>query len=189
MPKRDFPEYIGLRKIAQDSLILTTMGSAIATSSLRNSTRRTAMTTPIRTTQRSCVDRDLDYLYACYKRTMQQHVELAFGWDESLQRTGFLANARPADCTLLSRNEESIGFVWVQKSDRWTLRLICIEPEYQGHGIGTSCIRNLIDDARQNSKELTLRVFKSNRAIDLYLRLGLRVIGGDEHMHLLTSHA
>jgi ribosomal protein S18 acetylase RimI-like enzyme len=59
-----------------------------------------------------------------------------------------------------------------------------INPEYQGRGIGTACIRRIIEDAVAFELPVRLRVLKVNsRAITFYQRLGFRSIGeSDTHV-------
>jgi len=60
--------------------------------------------------------------------------------------------------------------------DRINLRLIEILPEYQGRGIGTAIIQDILDEARQAKIPVTLMVLSINPAQRLYERLGFAAI-------------
>lgn len=50
-------------------------------------------------------------------------------------------------------------------------------PAYQNRGIGTLLIQQLQDESRTLKRPIRLQVLKENRALQLYQRLGFRVIG------------
>lgn len=61
--------------------------------------------------------------------------------------------------------------------DERELRLLDITllPEWQGLGLGTRLIRQLIREAASHHRSVTLHVLRSSRAVSLYLRLGFSV--------------
>lgn len=128
---------------------------------------------------RRAASQDLGRMFECYRHTMRQHVNVAWGWDDAFQREGFERAVALATSDVLEVQGQFGGFIWLQAtSPGMMLRLICIEPAYQGMGIGT----HLIKAAAARHPGLRLKVFKSNRAIELYRRLGFREIESDEHM-------
>lgn len=54
---------------------------------------------------------------------------------------------------------------------------IAILSEYRGHGIGSVVLKNLLEKALRTGRNFKLQVVKTNPAINLYLRLGLEIVG------------
>jgi ribosomal protein S18 acetylase RimI-like enzyme len=62
------------------------------------------------------------------------------------------------------------------------LHTLCIAPEYQGQGTGTAVIRQIVNDAQGQEREVLVSVLKPNRAARaLYERLGFVIIGETGH--------
>jgi ribosomal protein S18 acetylase RimI-like enzyme len=62
-----------------------------------------------------------------------------------------------------------------RREDSIFLSNIGIRPAYQGRGIGTKLIQDLLDEGRARGVPVELRVLKVNPARDLYERLGFTV--------------
>lgn len=54
---------------------------------------------------------------------------------------------------------------------------LALLPEHRNQGIGTLLFRDLIDEAAQTNRRISLHVVQNNRAIRLYRRLGFSVTG------------
>ena len=71
-----------------------------------------------------------------------------------------------------------VGRLYVQ---RWPdeIRLVDISllPETRGFGLGSTLLRELMDEAEASARPLTIHVEKFNRALRLYERLGFRQAG------------
>jgi predicted N-acetyltransferase YhbS len=61
------------------------------------------------------------------------------------------------------------------------LSQIQLLPEFQGRGIGSQLVEEVIRKAHARQKAVTLHVFKSNRALALYRRLGFIESSEDQH--------
>ena len=58
---------------------------------------------------------------------------------------------------------------------------LLVLPEYQGNGIGTACLKHVIEDATKTRLPVRLRVLKVNqRAIGFYRGLGFHAVGEDD---------
>ena len=63
---------------------------------------------------------------------------------------------------------------------------IALRPDWQGQGIGTNLVRDIVRRAEAVGRATSLYVLRTNkRAQALYERLGFRVFGGDEHRRYL----
>jgi GNAT superfamily N-acetyltransferase len=72
---------------------------------------------------------------------------------------------------------------WVQsmiEGDALFLGQLFVEPAHQGHGIGTTIVRRLIEEAACERRAVTLGVVKTSPALRLYRRLGFRTTREDD---------
>ncbi|MFS1438550.1 GNAT family N-acetyltransferase [Shewanella sp. 10N.286.48.A6] len=64
---------------------------------------------------------------------------------------------------------------------------IQIHPDHQNKGYGRSIIQQVLNDAE--SKSVSLTVLKDNPALQLYLRLGFKIVGEDMYeYHMQIKH-
>jgi ribosomal protein S18 acetylase RimI-like enzyme len=72
---------------------------------------------------------------------------------------------------------------WMQSVSRdgeIFLAQIFVDGPFQGRGIGTRAISELLAEAAEAGQAVCLGVAKINRAIRLYERLGFRIVGEDD---------
>lgn len=96
-------------------------------------------------------------------RARQRHYSIAFAFAE---HKIILCDDRPIGRILVYRSEHEIRLVD-----------IALLPEHRERGLGESLIRDLLEEADETGKTVTLHVEKLNRAARLYERLGFTVIG------------
>ncbi|GAL35319.1 acetyltransferase GNAT family [Vibrio maritimus] len=74
--------------------------------------------------------------------------------------------------------------VYEPEKNHWQIIQIQILPAFQGLGIGSKLITELIGNAEKSGASIGLSVIDSNPAMELYERLGFRVIGrkGSEYL-------
>jgi GNAT superfamily N-acetyltransferase len=72
---------------------------------------------------------------------------------------------------------DPIGRIWVHSDgDAWHLVDIAVLPEHRGHGVASTLLRDLVDQAEANSATVTLNVRTDNLGAQrLYFRLGFTV--------------
>ena len=121
---------------------------------------------------------DSEFVFAVKKAAFREYVERIWGWDDTYQKE--LHNRRFAsqDLRIIQFNRTDVGFLSTS-STRDTLKVdqIYILPEYQGRGIGAACMRDIINDANQEQKSVTLQVLRINtRATAFYQRLGFTTV-------------
>jgi ribosomal protein S18 acetylase RimI-like enzyme len=125
---------------------------------------------------------DFDRLFEIHRGALGPYVSQVWGWDEAWQRNHFKEFFGANRINVLMRDGQIIGFMHVVESpDQIMLSLIEIDPKYQGRGIATAVINDLVVTARQTHRSVRLQVLKVNRrARDLYLRLGFTAVGETE---------
>ena len=138
--------------------------------------------TEARYTLRDAREEDFAYLYALHVRTMREAVERTWGWNEDTQRRMFRESFGPAELHIVVRDEIDVGVLSVERRpDEIFLKLVEIDREAQGKGVGSAIIDDLLAEARTRNQPLRLRVLKVNQdALRLYRRLGFRDAGETE---------
>lgn len=113
---------------------------------------------------------------------MYPYVSEIWGWNESVQQSffdDFISNAY-RNMSIIMDGDRRIGMMnWHITEAFFELENICIVPEYQGKGIGSAVLEELLETCGYSV--IKLQVFKKNPAIDLYRRLGFTVTGESEY--------
>jgi ribosomal protein S18 acetylase RimI-like enzyme len=139
-------------------------------------------------TFRHAGDPDLAFLSEVYASTRTE--ELApVPWSEA-EKSAFLAmqfqaqhvhyrqHYTTAQFLVILRRAEPIGRLYL---DRWKHEHrvvdIALLPEHRGEGLGTTIMRDLLDEAAAAGKALSIHVEKFNPAQRLYERLGFVRVG------------
>jgi GNAT superfamily N-acetyltransferase len=120
---------------------------------------------------------------AVHPEARQQLLEHEF---DSRQR-GYRNDFPGVEYLVICAGTEPVGRLYVQRTNRvvFVVDLVLLE-RWRGRGIGTSLLRDLIDEARTTGRTVRLHVEKSNaRAFRLYARLGFTIIGDARTHHLM----
>ena len=126
-----------------------------------------------------------EFIYKVKRDAYKKYVEECFGtWNEKEQRERFetfIDNVKE-DTWIIQLNGVDIGFYNGMKldDDSYEIGNICIIPEYQGKGIGTQVLKDIM--RLHNNENLYIQVFKQNSAYKLYERLGF-VLNGETESH------
>ena len=125
---------------------------------------------------------DYDFVYEVKKLALGPYIEKTWGWDEEQQIELHKKDFTPEYLKIILREDEQIGILRVvEEPEKIYLHQIYILPDYQRGGIGTYLIKEVIEQARENGRILTLQFLKANPVRDLYERLGFKVVGQDEY--------
>jgi len=121
---------------------------------------------------------DYDFIYGVKKRTLRNHIEKIWGWDEEYQKKDFSENFIPSRNNIILVNDVNIGILEVAEEDKITyITELEILPEFQGKGIGSAVIKDILKDGKEKGKKVKIGCFKINEgAKSLYLRLGLKIV-------------
>ena len=131
---------------------------------------------------------DRDTLYRIKREAMRPYVEQVWGWDEEYQERRFRESYDHSETQVVLVDGIAVGLLRVSESESAVfIDQVEIVPDYQGQGIGTS----LINDLLARGRPVELGVLKVNAdARRLYERLGFRVIDDNEtHYHMRAEPA
>lgn len=117
-----------------------------------------------------------DFALRLYLLTMQPYVQELVAWDEQEQRATFAAQWRLDEVSIISVEGNDVG--WLQVAElpaEIRLQKFYVSPHYQGSGIGSEVLGNLLVRWRSTGKKIVLRVLVNNPARRLYQRFGFSV--------------
>lgn len=130
-------------------------------------------------------EKDYEFIYELKNNAYKEYVEANWGaWDETAQREYFKKFIEfYKDTTyLIELDEKVIGFYndeFLENGD-YEVGNICIIPEYQGKGIGTKILKDILEQYK--NKNIHIQYFKQNPVGNLYERLGF-VPNGETTTH------
>lgn len=115
---------------------------------------------------------DYAFLEQLHRRTLRPYVERTWGWDDAEQAAMFRRRFDPALLVIVVVDERDAGVLHVERrADETFLVNIALDPEFQGRGIGTA----IVGDVLAEGAPVTLQVLRVNPARGLYERLGFRL--------------
>lgn len=90
------------------------------------------------------------------------------------------------NATIIEINKCAIGLLKVHRqANNIELIQIQVAPSYQGKGIGTRILNDLIKEAIESEKTITLSVLKTNQAKSLYLSVGFKIVVETDDSYLM----
>ena len=126
-----------------------------------------------------------EFIYQTKKDAYKTYVEVCWGpWNDAEQRRYFdsFINSVCDDTWIIQLNGVNIGFYngVTLEDGSYEIGNICIIPEYQGKGIGTQVLKDIMD--MHKNQDLHIQYFKQNPVGKLYKRLGF-VPNGETEYH------
>ena len=136
---------------------------------------------------RRLVGRDLPFLETLYASTRLEEVA-STGWPEAEQReflsqqftaqhAHYLQHYPDADWLIVKFERKRIGRLYLE---RWPTQHriidIALLPDYRGQGFGAAMMQDVMDEARDAGKDVSIHVEKQNPAKRLYERLGFEAV-------------
>lgn len=125
-----------------------------------------------------------EFIYQTKKNAYKQYVEANWGtWNEEDQRRYYdhFIDAVADDAWIIQMNGKDIGFYngLTLEDGSYEIGNICIIPEYQGKGIGTQVLKDIME--LHKGQDLHIQYFKQNPVGKLYERLGFQPNGETEY--------
>ena len=132
---------------------------------------------------------DLVFLYQVYASSRAEEMALLVDWDDAqkeeflrfqfkAQHTHYQEHYPNARYDLIMQNGEAIGRLYIERMEN-EIRLmdIALLPQYRNQGIGRALMQDVLDEARDTGKFVSLHVEEVNPARRLYERMGFLVKG------------
>lgn len=141
---------------------------------------------PVNYSLRPTTQSDYEFLYKLKKLCLKEYVAETWGWNEEVQRAYFAESFDPNDSQIITLNDQDIGQLLLE--DRGVdlyLAGIYILPTFQGKGIGTAVLQDILLAAQDRRLPVRLQVLKVNPARKLYERLGFKLTGETETHYLM----
>lgn len=118
-----------------------------------------------------------EFVYEVKKNAYIKYVEEIWGpWNEGDQRKYFknFINTYKDNSYIIELNGEHIGFYndAVLEDNTYEIGNICIIPKYQGKGIGTQILKDILD--KNKDRDIIIQYFKQNPVGKLYERFGFK---------------
>lgn len=119
-----------------------------------------------------------DFIYNVKKNSYKKYVEEYWGtWNDKEQQIRFKSSIdRNKNYTyIIIYENKKIGFYQGKliNKDTYYIENICIIPEYQGKGIGTKILSDIIEKYKEYNIEI--QYFKNNPVGNLYKKLGFNI--------------
>lgn len=127
---------------------------------------------------RRATSKDFDFALKLYLVTMKPLTAELMTWDEAKQSAGFAEQWNVADVHMITLGGLNIGWVQAAEMDSEIfLQQMFVSPEYQGRGVGSKTLQNMLQHWDRMGKPVNLTVLKNNPARRLYERHGFTVVG------------
>lgn len=126
---------------------------------------------------------DYQFVYEVKRNAYKKYVEECWGeWDEETQQKYFenFINQVKDNAYIIQCDNKDIGFYNGESLENGNYEIgnICIIPEYQGKGIGTKILKNILE--KYSDTNIEIQYFKQNPVGNLYERLGFKKSGETE---------
>lgn len=125
-------------------------------------------------TFRKCNETDIKFIYELKEKCFKWYIEKIYGWNEQLQLelTQKEMNEHMADMNIIQHEGTDIGVFTSYYDDTGDacVGMFAILPEYQGKGIGTQILINILEENK--NVRIYLKTYRENPARNLYQRVG-----------------
>ena len=139
-------------------------------------------------TFRNCEYNDCDFILNLKELGMKWYIEKIYGWDTDIQRekTKHEIENHKNDMRIIEIDNNDIGVTtFYEENNEYVVGLIIVHPDYRGKGVATNIIKEYIDIAKKNNKNIKIKTYKFNPAKKLYERLGFKIYNEDDtHVYL-----
>ena len=137
---------------------------------------------------RDMLQADFDFYRELHRATLKPYVAQVWGWVEEQQNRLLKERFNPSKMNIIQVNGEDIGVLQVEeRAEDVLLGNILIHPSFQGQGLGSLIITDVVNAAAP--LPVSLSVLRPNPARQLYERLGFQVTSEEpERLHMTRNH-
>jgi ribosomal protein S18 acetylase RimI-like enzyme len=141
----------------------------------------------VKVIRRPARETDTDFARLVHHQAYREVSERQFGpWDEKEQDEYFNDDWTSAAFEIVLCDGVPCGYVWIEdRADDIHVHELVLLPEFQGQGLGSSLLRQVMEDATRRRVPVRLETFHANRALNLYRRLGFQETGRSETQILM----
>lgn len=123
---------------------------------------------------RQVSDSDFYFLWDLHQSELRPYIERIWGWDEDWQKGYFRDHFDPTNQRIIQYEGEDIGTVKVEEHKaRIFLTYIVFSAKYQGKGLGTAIIQDVIRLAEGKKLPVRLKVLRGNPAKEIVRAAGV----------------
>ncbi|MFA6502819.1 MAG: GNAT family N-acetyltransferase [Candidatus Paceibacterota bacterium] len=142
----------------------------------------------IRFTKRKATEADREFVRRTHHAAYYGVVMRQFGsFDEKAQNGYFADSWKPEHHEiLLNEAGQEVGYCSIERfHDHIRIHELVIAPEFQGRGVGTKVLQDVLEESRAKKIPVTLQVLKENEARHLYRKVGFKDAGEtDTHIQM-----
>lgn len=128
-------------------------------------------------TKRPAVAEDFEFAKATHHIAYKDTVTAQFGeWNNELQDKFFNDAWHPESSEIISLDESLAGYCQIERTpESIILHELVMSPDFQGQGIGTKIIAEIIQESEEKEIPVRLQVLKQNPAQNLYKKFGFEI--------------
>lgn len=140
-------------------------------------------------TLRPATGRDREFLFGLHRAAMGPYIEQLYGpWDDAVQWDFFDRWFQPKSVRVITVEGEDVGVLGMQdRDDEVYVTRIEVHPDWQNRGIGAAVMRDVLQQAKEEGRAVSLHVFEINPARKLYQSLGFVAFEQDEGRILMKA--
>jgi GNAT superfamily N-acetyltransferase len=137
---------------------------------------------------RAASEDDFAFARNVYFETMRWIIQRLFGWDRVREEQNFVQFFKLDEVRIITADAVDAG--WIQEQvDGATINLgsFYVVAAMQRRGIGTQVLEMLLEQAKNQSRTMTLSVVRINPARHFYEKHGFRINHQDEHKFYMRA--
>lgn len=132
---------------------------------------------------------DYEFLFNLKKAAEFEAINSVFGWNEKIQREIHSQEWEKNKPIIIEVNGISVGSYLINQ----TIEFLYFErffllPEYQGQGIGTNILKDLVRLSDKYNLSIKLCYLQGNKVATLYKRFNFKVTSEDAHFVYMIKY-
>lgn len=133
-------------------------------------------------TKRIATEADTEFARRTHHAAYHDVIVRQFGgFDEKIQDDFFAKSWTPENHEIVLDDGLQVGYCSIERlPDRIAIHELVLLPAFQGKGIGSKILREVLEEAKARSVPVRLQVLKENQAQHLYRTLGFKDSGFDD---------